>query len=300
LLRKVDMFSFLVPDRRCNTDPMFWTTAFFAGLVLLVAVIFFSYLLFEGMPIWEQGVWAFLTSVEWEPAEDIYVAGAMVYGSFIVTALALLFALPFALCGAVTASEFLSPRARLIFKGAMEIMAGAPGVVYGLLGAALLSLWVKDFFGLIDGATLFTAGILLGIMILPTIMTLAEDAIHSVPGEYRDTALSLGLTPLQAFFKAVAPRALPGIIGAVLLGLGRALGETIAVMLVIGGLDIIPSGFDLFSPGQNIPSKLGREAAEAIGSGLHWNALLALGAVLFFGTMLLTGAGSWLLRRDKV
>ncbi len=267
---------------------------------MATAVIFSSYLFWESLPVWDQGLWAFLTSVEWDPGEDVYGAGAMIYGSLIVTSLALLFALPFALCGAITASEFLSPRARLVFKGAMETMAGAPGVVYGLLGAAMLSLWVKDFFGLIDGSTLFTAGILLGIMILPTIMTLAEDAIHSVPGEYRDTALSLGLTPLQAFFKAVAPRALPGIIGAVLLGLGRALGETIAVMLVIGGLDIIPMGLDLFSPGQNIPSKLGREAAEAIGSGMHWNALIALGAILFTGTMMLTAAGSWLLRRRAV
>jgi len=293
------MFPFMVPDRRRSADPLFWSALLATVLVTVTAIIFFAYLFFESLPVWRHGGLDFLTSAEWDPYEERYGSRAMIYGSIVVTVLALLFALPFALCGAVTASEFLSPRSRLIFKGAMETMAGAPGVVYGLLGASILSLWVKDFFNLIDGATLFTAGILLGVMALPTIMTLAEDAIHSVPGEYRDTALSLGLSPMQVFFKAVAPRAFPGIAGAVLLGLGKAMGETIAVMLVIGSLDIIPPGFDLFSPGQSIPSKLGREAAEAIGSGMHWNALMALGAILFSGAMILTALGSWLLRRNK-
>ncbi|QPJ65236.1 MAG: phosphate ABC transporter permease subunit PstC [Candidatus Nitrohelix vancouverensis] len=281
------------------TDPLFWFSALSAGLTLLIGLGFYVYLFWASWPLWRDHSLSFFTSTDWFPGES-YGALAMIYGSVMVSTLALVTALPFALAGAVTASEFLSPRLRLVFKAAMELMAGVPGIVYGLLGAALLALWVKDWFGLIDGNTLFTAGILLGVMILPTIMTLAEDAIHSVPREFRETAASLGLPPLQAFFRVVFPQALPGIVGAVLLGLGRALGETIAVMLVIGGLDMIPSPwFDWFAPGQSIPSKLGREAAEAIGSGMHWNALLGLGCALFSGSMLLTGFGSYLLRRRQ-
>jgi len=132
-------------------------------------------------------------------------------------------------------------------------------------------------------------------------MTLAEDAIRAVPGEYRDAALGLGLTRWETVAHAVLPRALPGIAGAVFLGLGRAMGETIAVMLVIGGLDRIPVPWhDVLQPGQSIPSKLGREAAEALGSGLHWSALMSLGLVLFILVMTVTWLGTALIRRRRV
>ena len=137
-------------------------------------------------------------------------------------------------------------------------------------------------------------------MVFPTILTVSEDALHAVPAKYRDAALGLGLTRWQTVQSAVLPRALPGIAGAVFLGLGRAMGETIAVMLVIGGLDKIPDPwFDVFSPAQSIPSKLGREAAEALGTDLHWSALMALGLVLFAIVLALTGIGNLFLKRVR-
>ncbi|MFQ5483069.1 MAG: phosphate ABC transporter permease subunit PstC, partial [Nitrospinaceae bacterium] len=232
-------------------------------------------------PILVQEGGDFLWGREWLPGES-YGAWPMIYGSLMVTGLALLWALPVALGSAVFTSEFLPPRARWWVKSVMELLAGVPGIVYGLLGAVYLAVWVRDALGLIDGNTLLTASLLLALMILPTVMTLAEDALRAVPGEYRETALALGLTRVEVALRVVVPRALGGWMGAVLLGLGRAMGETVAVMLVIGGRDAVPSPwFDVFSPGQSIPSKLGREAAEALGSGLHWNALAGLGAVLF-------------------
>ena len=180
----------------------------------------------------------------------------------------------------------------------MELLAGVPGIIYGLIGVACLAPWIKDIFNLIDGSAIVTAGILLAVMILPTIMTLSEDAMRAVPGEYRDAALGLGLTQVETVFRVVFPHALPGIAGAVFLGLGRAMGETIAVMLVIGGLDRIPQPwFDIFSPGQSIPSKLGREAAEALGYGMHWSALMGLGLTLFLMVMVFTLVGNIFLRR---
>ncbi len=288
-----------IPARSNKVDPLLWIVAPMAALSVVCAGTIFLYLLRESAPVFFAEGSGFLTRSDWWVGES-YGAGSMIFGSFMVTGIALIIILPFALGGAVFTSEFLSPRWRLVIKSVMELLAGVPGIVYGLLGMSMLAVWVKSGFGLIDGNTIFTAGLLLGIMILPTIITLSEDALRSVPGEYRETALALGLTRIEMVWSTVIPQAVPGIIGAIFLGMGRAMGETIAVMLVIGGLDKIPAPwFDVFQAGQSIPSKLGREAAEAIGSGLHWNALMGLGLTLFLVVMTLSMAGNMFLKRVR-
>ncbi|MFQ5449423.1 MAG: phosphate ABC transporter permease subunit PstC [Nitrospinaceae bacterium] len=280
-------------------DPFRWAVTGLGLVSLLILGTLFVYLIWESLPVLFAEGWNFVSGGDWWVGET-YGALPMIYGSFLVTGVALIFVLPLALGGAVFTSEFLSPGYRLIVKAMMELFAGVPGIIYGLLGVTLLAEGVKNLFGLIDGNTLLTAGLLLGVMVLPTIMTLSEDALHAVPGQVRDTGLSLGMTQWQTVAGAVIPQALPGIGGAIFLGLGRAMGETIAVMLVIGGLDKIPAPwYNLFAPGQSIPSKLGREAAEAIGSGLHWNALMGLGLILFLMVMILTLAGNLLLKRVR-
>ena len=154
---------------------------------------------------------------------------------------------------------------------------------------------------MLDGNTLATAGCLLAIMILPTVLTLSEDAMRAVPAEYREIALGLGLSKWQMATGVVLPQALPGIMGAVLLGIGRAMGETIAVMLVVGSLDRIPDPwFNIFSSGQTIPSKLGREAAESIGEGTHWSALMALGLTLFIMVLLINFLGNRFIKQRTI
>jgi phosphate transport system permease protein len=274
-------------------------TAFMALISLGCIVGLFIFLIVQSAPILMEQKWNFLLGQDWW-AGEVYGALPMIYGSCMVTGLALVLALPLAVGGAVFTSEFLSAKRRLGVKALMELFAGIPGIIYGLLGVALLTGWVKDSFGLIDGNTLLTAGLLLAIMILPTILTLSEDALNAVPGQYRDASLSLGLTKLQMIISTVIPEALPGIAGAVFLGLGRALGETIAVMLVIGGLDkIADPWYDLFVPAQSIASKLGREAAEAIGTDLQWSALMALGLALFLIVMFFTLMGNLFLKRVR-
>jgi len=285
----------MFPER----GPAFWWTGFTALIASGTIFILFVSLVVESVPVFKaQGV-SFLWGTDWF-AGEAYGALPMIFGSLMVTGLAVVIVLPFALGSAILTSEFLNGRYRLVVKAAMELLAGVPGIIYGLIGIALLTAAVRDVFGLIDGNTLFTAGLLLAVMILPTVMTLAEDALRAVPGEFRDTALSLGLTRMEMVLKVVVPQALPGLAGAVFLGLGRAMGETIAVMLVIGGIDRIPQPwFDLFAPGQSIPSKIGREAAESLGFDLQWSALIALGLVLFVMVMALTSAGNLLLRRAR-
>ncbi len=262
-------------------------------------VLFFLFLVKESVPVFQAEGARFLTGGDWWVGES-YGAGPMIFGSAVVTLLALAMVLPFALAGAVVASEFLSPRLRWAMKSLMELFAGVPGIIYGLLGVGVLAPAVKDFFGLIDGNTLLTAALLLGLMVFPTILTLADDALHAVPGKYRDQAQGLGLSRLETVRAVVLPQARAGLLGAVFLGLGRAMGETIAVMLVIGGRDQVPSPwYNLFAPGQSIPSKLGREAAEAVGAGLHWNALLGLGLVLFLMVLGVTVAGQLFLNKGR-
>lgn len=270
-----------------------------AALASGVVVFIFLFLLIQGTPVFAQMGSSFFFGEEWLPGET-YGAWPLIFGSLVVTGLALLCVLPPAIGCALFTSEYLSPKPRRAMKAVMELLAGVPGILYGLLGVSFLAVWVRDVLGLIDGNTLLTASLLLAVMVLPTIMTLSEDACRAVPGEYRDTARALGLTRAEVVFGVVLPQALPGIAGAVMLGLGRAMGETVAVMLVIGGLDRVPlPWYDVTQPGQNIPSKLGREAAEALGSGMHWNALIASGLVLFIMVMLFSLAGHLLIKRKQ-
>lgn len=278
---------------------VFWMTGSAATLAAGTVVLLFISLAMASVPVLQSEGLAFFTGSDWFAGES-YGALPMIFGSLAVTGVAVVLVVPFALGSAILTSEFLTGRRRLIVKAAMELLAGVPGIIYGLIGIALLTTWVRDIFGLIDGNTLFTAGLLLAVMILPTVMTLAEDALQAVPGEVRDTALSLGLTRMETVLRAVVPQAAPGLAGAVFLGLGRAMGETIAVMLVIGGIDRIPQPwFNLFDPGQSIPSKIGREAAESLGFDLQWSALIALGLVLFVMVMTITSLGQILLRRAR-
>jgi len=251
-------------------------------LATTVVIAILIFLLIDSYPVFTSIGLNFFTGREWHPPDGVYGAFPMIYGSLIVTLLSVTFSLPLAIGSAILVSEFLSERWRIWVKGGMELLAGVPSIVYGLIGITILNALVKSTFVLNQGDSILTASILLGIMILPTIMTVSEDAIHRVPKEYREVAWGLGLTRTEAITSVVLPIATSGILGSILLGIGRAMGETMAVMLVIGSIDKLPAPFyNIFSPSQTMTSKLGREAAEALGSGLHWNALVALGLTLF-------------------
>ncbi len=285
----------LFPDLAWRA-PWVWGAALCAVLGAGAVLVFLGFLLTQSLPVFREYGWEFLFGREWLPGER-YGALPMLYGSVMVTVTALLWVLPLAWGSALLTAEFLSRRARWWVKAAMELLAGVPGVLYGLIGVTVLSVWVRDRFGLLDGNTLFTASLLLAVMVLPTIMTLSEDALRAVPREYREAALGLGARRTEVALGVVMPAAAPALLGAVMLGLGRALGETIAVMLVIGGRDAIPRPwFNLFAPGQSIPSKLGREAAESLGYGMHGSALMALGLLLLLLVLGLSLLGHRLLR----
>ncbi len=274
--------------------------ALFFCLAVGLSVIILAFLVQGSLPVFLKEGAGFVTGTEWNAGAGLFGALPMLYGTLVITLIALGLALPLAMGSAVFTSEFMPPGLRLPLKTLLELLAAIPGVVYGLMGMVVLTSLVRGAFGLIDGNTILSAGLLLGVMILPTITTLSEDALGNVPVELREQALALGLTQGQTIRRVVLPGALKGIAGAVLLGMSRAMGETIAVMLVIGGSDRLPRPlYNVFSSGQAITSKLGREGAEALGMGLHWNALLGLGLLLFITVMAITLCGNIIAGRGR-
>jgi phosphate transport system permease protein len=279
----------------------------FAGLLALLVV--------ESLPVWRaEGVFGFLLGGRWFFRSGEFGALPMLFGTAAVSAVALLLAAPVGVGAAIFVAEVLplvSDRARLAAKTAIELLAGVPSVVYGLLGVLLLRGWIFDGLtraGLdpLSGDTLLTGGVLLAVMILPTVVTFSEDALRGVPGADRRAARGLGLTRARTVLAVVLPRALPGIGAALLLALGRALGETIAVFLVVGRRDNqLPDSAAprdlvdaLASGGQTITSKLGgAETFIAYGDPLHWGAILGLAVVLLAVVVALTLASARVLRR---
>ncbi len=255
-----------------------------------------------------QEGFSFLTENRWFYRSASFQAAAMIYGSVVVSAIALLLACPIAVAAALFMSEVCNERMRMALKTLIELLAGVPSVVYGLLGVLVLREWMLTLFEKFEleaysGDTLLTAGVLLAVMILPTMTTLADDAFRSVPSSYRDAARGLGLTRAETALSVVLRQSRAALGGVFLLALGRALGETIAVFLVVGRADNrLPAPGDfllsLVDAGQTITSKLGgAETNIAIGDNLHTSALLGLGLVLFVSVVSLTIAAEMLRSR---
>lgn len=230
-----------------------------------------------------------LFSTNWNPSDNKFGVLSMLYGTIVVTLIALTIAVPLGILTAIFTSEVLSPKLRLLVKSILELLAGIPSVIYGLIGIVFLSVWVQNVFDLQSGRTFLTAGILLATMVLPTIVTLVDDALQSVPQKYRESAKGLGLYQFEVVKESLLPIVKTDIIGAVLLAFGRALGETMAVMLVIGSIDRIPTPFfNLLAPGQTITSKLGRELAETSFGSLHFSAMIFMGLLLLIIVLVIT------------
>ncbi|MEO7167886.1 MAG: phosphate ABC transporter permease subunit PstC [Chthoniobacterales bacterium] len=274
----------------------------FSGLAVFALAALTLIFLVQSLPVWGQEGLGYLTGTKWFYRANLFGALPMIYGTVVVALIALLLAAPIGIGAAIFTSEFLPPRLRLGVKITIELLAGVPSVVYGLLGILFLRNWIYDLFARFDplsGDTLLTAGILLGVMILPTVMTLSDDALRGVPAEQRRAARGLGLTASETVLGVALPQAKRGLVAALLLGLGRALGETIAVYLVIGRQDNnLPQ--NIFSvrawleAGQTLSTKLGgSETNIAYGGSLHWAAMVGLALILMAMVLAVTIAGAW-------
>ncbi|MDD1703865.1 MAG: phosphate ABC transporter permease subunit PstC, partial [Methanoregula sp.] len=205
---------------------LFFFTAIFAVIVVTFILLF---LLRDGYPIFVQaGPLSFLFGPDWAPTavDPLYGIFPLIVGTLLVTLGAMVFAVPLAICCAIYIAELASPRLKNILKPAIELLAGIPSVVYGFFGLIVLTNFIRSAFDLPTGETWLAASVLLGIMALPTIVSVSEDAISSVPHEYREGSLAIGATRWQTISRVIVPAALSGIAAAIILGIGRAVGET--------------------------------------------------------------------------
>lgn len=266
-----------------------------AGLALAVVVGFLGAGLLSGRVQWGT----LLTSATWDPARLDFGAAAMIWGTAAVAVLALALAVPVGWGAALAVQELAPPRWRRFLRGAVELLAVFPSIVFGLLGVAFVRPFVSSVADVPGGDSLLAAGLVLALMVLPTIVAVAVDALAAVPERVREAAAACGLQPGEVIRAAVLPAARRGMGAAVLLALARALGETIAVFLVVGRADgRFPSSVGdlltrLLRPGQTLTTKLnGPESVLAGTSGPHWAALCALGLVLLVVVAALTALGS--------
>ena len=265
------------------------------GCVLLITV----YLIISGIPaIKEIGLFNFLFGKEWAStaAEPKYGILPFILTSVYGTAGAILIGVPIGFFTAVYLSKVANKKVRAVIEAAVNLLAGIPSVVYGLVGMLVLVPAIREIFNVPDGASLLAAIIVLAVMILPNIIKVSITALDAVPKEYEDASLALGATPTETFFKVSVPAAKSGIAAAVVLGVGRAIGEAMAVMMVAGNVANMPS---LFESVRFLTTAVASEMAYSSPGSLQRNALFSIALVLFLFIMLINATLNFFLKRNK-
>lgn len=261
------------------------------SILAIITVFIFS----EGTPIFfKYGVKNFLLSLDWYPTEKSFGLLPMVVGSFVVTLGALVIGVPFGLACAIFLTEFSSKRVRQVIKPVIELLAGIPSVVYGFMGVVILVPFIRDTFGG-PGLSVLAAAVILGIMILPTIISISIDSIQAVPRSYREGSIAMGATRWQTTRMVILPAARSGIIASIILGMGRAVGETMAVIMIAGNAVSIPRS--VLDPVRTLTSNIALEMGYA--SGDHRQALFATGVILFIIIMILNTLANVTSRKRK-
>ena len=266
-----------------------------ASISILAVALICIFIFINGIPAMaEVGAFRFLSGSQWKPSNDIYGIFPMILGSLYVTAGAIIIGVPVGILTAVFMARFCPQKLYRIIKPSVDLLAGIPSVVYGFFGLMVIVPFIRDFLGG-SGSSMLAASVILGIMILPTIVNVSEAAIRAVPESYYEGSLALGATHERSVFFTVVPAAKSGIMAGVILGVGRAIGETMAVVMVAGNQAVIPSGVlkGLRTLTANIVLEMGYAA------DLHRGALIATAAVLFVFILIINLTFSFIKRRSK-
>lgn len=255
------------------------------SIVTLALIVIFLFA--EGIPIFrETNPFDFLFGKLWYPTSDPPDFGilALIIASLLVTAVSSLISIPLGVLTALYLAEIAKPKMREIIKPAVEMFAALPSVVIGFFGMVIVAPLLQDAFNLATGLNLFNASLMLAFMSVPTITSISEDAIFAVPRDLKEASFALGATHLETIVRVIIPASISGIATAVILGMSRAMGETMVVLMVAGGAAMIPSS--LFDPVRPMPASIAAEMAEAPFRGDHYHALFATGIVLFLITLI--------------
>lgn len=253
--------------------------------VLILGLIVFS-LFQEGIPLFGKvSLKDFLFGMEWYPTYDPPSFGIfpLIVGSFIVTLLATLIAVPLGVLAAIYIAEIAPQKIKTILKSVIELLAGLPSVVLGFFGMVIVAPWLQETFDLPTGLNIVNASVILALMAIPTISSISEDALYAVPREFKEASYALGATKFETIARVILPAALSGVSTAVMLGMARAIGETMVVLMVAGGAAAIPES--LFDSVRPMPASIAAEMGETPFRSLHYQALFAIGIVLFCLTL---------------
>jgi phosphate transport system permease protein len=264
--------------------------AIFLSGVLSIFFVFliFVFLLREGLSLFKTySPWEFLSGLRWYPISTPARFGIvpLVSGSLAVTLGAVVMSVPIGVCAAIFIAEIAPPWLKEILKTTVEFLAAIPSIVLGFIGLVTLVPLVKQVFGIPTGLTAFSGSVMLAFMAMPTIVSIMEDALTAVPNSYRAGALALGATRWQMIWRVLLPAASSGVVAAVMLGIGRVIGETMAVMMITGNAARIPT--NLLQPVRTMTATIAAEMGEAVKGSEHYFALFAIGIVLFCITFLI-------------
>ncbi len=286
-----------------DTDKLVHLILLMCASLATIVVFFIIFLLFQNagnffrkVPLEE-----FLFDDHWLPTDEEepqFGAYNIIAGTLLVAFGAMVIAVPLGILTAIFIAEIAPPKISKFLKASVELLSGVPSVVFGFFGLIILNKYIKEVLGAPSGATWLSGSIILAIMALPTIVTVAEDAISSVPMHYREASLAMGATRWQTISKVILPGAISGITAAVILGLGRAIGETMAVLMVTGNNNVFPDPItDIFSPLRTITGTIGIEMGEVPANSLHYRALFALAIVLFLITFIINLTANFIISR---
>ncbi len=267
---------------------------------IIFVILIFVFLITEGMPTLREVPLGDLFSTRWYPIEDYFGILPLLLGSVLVTLVAAVFAVPVGVGTAVYIAE-ISPRwARELLKPFIEIMAGVPSVVLGFLGYLVLAPNLRTLFNLPTGLTALAGALLLALITIPTIVSVAEDALDAVPRSYRDAALALGATRWQTIWKVTVPAARSGILTAIMLGVGRAIGETMTVMMVTGNAPVMPTSLSaIVAPIRTMTATIAAEMGEVATDSTHYHVLFFIGIVLFLISLIVNLSASAVIFRQR-
>lgn len=253
--------------------------------IVFVGLIFY-FLLSSGLPTLGKVVPSSLFSQRWYPIEEYYGVLPLIGGSVLVTLGAMLIAVPVGIGTAIFIAEIAPRWAREILKPLVEVLAGIPSVVLGFIGILVLSPNLRVWLDLPTGLTALAGSLLLGAIAIPTIVSVAEDALDAVPRAYREASIALGVTEWQTIWHVTLPAARSGVLTAVMLGVGRAIGETMTVMMVTGNAPVMPTGLGaLFSPIRTMTATIAAEMGEVATGSVHYHVLFFIGILLFLITL---------------
>lgn len=261
---------------------------------ILFLLMIFAFLLREGLPALGEVSLSDLFSLRWYPIENYFGLLPLIGGSILVTFFSILIALPFGVGTAVYIAEIAPQAIKQVLKPVIEILAGIPSVVLGFIGIQVFVPFLRRLFNLPTGLTAFTGAFLLALISIPTIVSIAEDALYAVPKSYREGAVALGASQWETIWGVTLPAARSGVLTAVMLGIGRSLGETMAVMMVTGNAPTLPDKLNsLFLPVRTMTATIASEMGEVASGSSHYHVLFFIGIILFILSLIINVAASW-------